>query len=61
MNQYSGRIKAKKFYIDLHDLFNEHDYNKFNKYDRLMVKSQFHRSLAKDIPDNKIGVISNGI
>jgi tetratricopeptide (TPR) repeat protein len=57
----AGRIKVKKFIIDLHDLFAEDAVKDYTKYDKLMVKSEFHRELAKGIPDSKIEIISNGI
>jgi len=60
-NHLAGRIKAKKFFVDLHDLFAELAYKDYDKYDRLFVKSQFHRNLAKHVPDSKMEVISNGI
>lgn len=56
------RIVAKKFLVDLHDLFNEMDHlDKIDSIDRLMVKSKFHRELAPKIKDDKFKVISNGI
>lgn len=56
-------IKAKKKLIDLHDVFagievGEED---LKHIDKLMVKSNFHRQLAQNIPDYKFGIISNGI
>lgn len=60
-NHLAGKIKAKKFLIDLHDLFPADVYKNYNQYDKLMVKSEYHKSLAKDIPDEKIRTISNGI
>lgn len=58
-NHLAGKIKAKKFLIDLHDLFSADLLKNNNQYDYLMVKSKYHRELAKDIPNVKI--ISNGI
>ena len=57
----AGRIKAKKFVIDLHDLFADVEYRDHKKYDKLFVKSKYHRSLAPSVSDNKINIISNGI
>jgi tetratricopeptide (TPR) repeat protein len=60
-NHLAGKIKAKKFIVDLHDLFNADMVKDYDKYDKLFVKSEFHRSLASSVPDRKIEVISNGI
>lgn len=60
-NLWAGRIKAKKFIIDLHDLFSDTEFIHYERYDKLSVKSKFHRSLAKKVPDNKVQIISNGI
>lgn len=56
-----GKIKAKKFIVDLHDLFNAYEHKDFHKYDKLFVKSNYHKSLAGEIPEERIKVISNGI
>lgn len=56
------RISAKKFLVDLHDVFHENSHtDKLNQIDALMVKSKFHAEYAPNIPSNKIEVISNGI
>jgi tetratricopeptide (TPR) repeat protein len=59
----AGKVKAKKLFIDLHDIFNPEDYSKerLKSIDKIMVKSKFHRELAPNIPDNKFVIISNGI
>lgn len=59
----SGKVKTKKFFIDLHDIFHPSNYPKelVKNVDKIMVKSHYHRELAPDIPDNKIVIISNGI
>jgi len=56
-------VKCKKFLVDMHDVFAGSDIeDKFiKKIDRIMVKSNFHRELAPNIPDYKFNVISNGI
>lgn len=55
-------IKCKKFLIDLHDLYAEGQYQGVvPAVDTFMVKSQYHRNLAPNIPDNKFAVVSNGI
>lgn len=56
------KICAKKVYIDLHDVFVEDMYvKKQDNYDKLMVKSKFHREHAPNVLDEKVEVISNGI
>jgi tetratricopeptide (TPR) repeat protein len=59
----AGKIKAKQFLVDLHDIFAGIDYTpeKLEHIDKVMVKSQYHRSLAPNIPDDKILVVSNGL
>ena len=58
----AGKIKTKKFLVDLHDIFNEGDHIPVIKdIDKIMVKSKFHRNLAPNIPDDKFVTISNGI
>ena len=57
----AGKIKAKKFIVDLHDLFNEDSVKNYNRYDKLFVKSEYHRGLAPNVPEEKVRVVSNGI
>ena len=54
----AGRISAKKFLVDLHDLFAESSI-KDKPIDKVMVKSKFHASLAPSMTN--LEVISNGI
>lgn len=59
----ANKIKTKKFYVDLHDVYNGVDFSQdeLNHIDKIMVKSEYHRSLAPKIPDEKFLIISNGI
>lgn len=58
----SHQIVAKKFYVDLHDMWNEVDHvDKLGQIDGFFVKSKYHRDLAPQIPDDKFIIISNGI
>lgn len=59
----AGKIKAKKFFCDLHDIFNGVDMEEENlkHIDKIMVKSRYHRTNAPTIPDNKFVIISNGV
>ncbi len=61
-NYLAGKIKAKKFLVDLHDVFTEIPYlDKTDQIDQIMVKSDYHKDLAPSIPEIKFEVISNGI
>ena len=62
-NNLCGQINSKKFMVDLHDVFSQHTYvGNEDKYDALMVKSNFHKEMAKDFGNQEaIKVISNGI
>ena len=58
----ANKIVAKKFFVDLHDVFSEQDYlDILPSIDKIFVKSQYQRSLAPNIPDDKFVIISNGI
>jgi hypothetical protein len=56
-------IDAKKFFVDLHDLYAGVDIlpEKLNKINKIFVKSQYHRDLAPAIPDSKFVIVSNGV
>ncbi len=56
-------IKARKKFLWLHDVPNLHDFTKENvkKIDKIFVLSKYHRSLLKDIPDDKVLITANGI
>ena len=62
-NFLAGKVKTKKFLVDLHDIFNPTEYTeeKLEHIDRIMVKSNFHRELAPKVPDEKFEIISNCI
>lgn len=59
----AGKVKCKKFLVDLHDLYSGLDFTdeQIENVDKFMVKSNYHRKLAPNIPDSKFAVISNGI
>lgn len=61
--QLSDKIKCRKFLVDLHDLWNSVDVGKdqLNGIDKFMVKSNYHRSLGADLPDDKFAIIGNGV
>lgn len=56
-------IKARKVLMDLHDVANNLDWTKERvaKVDKVMFKSDFHRSMVPNLPDEKVVVLSNGI
>jgi hypothetical protein len=62
-NSLAGKVKAKKFLVDLHDIFDptSYDEEKLKHINKIMVKSRFHRYLAPNIPDDKVVIISNCI
>jgi hypothetical protein len=61
-SSYSRRIKANKFLVDLHDIYHQTDLEShIDAVDKVMVKSEYHRGLAPDIPSSKFKVVSNGI
>lgn len=57
----ASQVKARRFYVDLHDVFSGVDISKedMEHIDSFMVKSKYHRELAPNIPDEKFTVISN--
>jgi tetratricopeptide (TPR) repeat protein len=61
--QLAGKVKAKKFLVDLHDIYSavDLDEEQLRNIDKIMVKSTYQRGLAPTIPLEKFEVISNGI
>lgn len=59
----AGEVKAKKFLVDLHDVYSQVDISDkaLQHVDKFMVKSAYHRALAPKVPDEKFAIISNGI
>jgi tetratricopeptide (TPR) repeat protein len=56
------RIKAKKFLVDLHDLWSPQQFKgNVNQIDKFMVKSNFQKDMGEGIELEKFTVISNGI
>jgi tetratricopeptide (TPR) repeat protein len=56
-------IKAKKLYMDLHDVQSQLDWtdSRMEKVDKVFLKSKYHRSNLPKLPDGKAVIISNGI
>lgn len=62
MGALAGRVKAKKFLVDLHDIWNGVDYKELAPFiDKFIVKSKYHRKCAPEIPDDKFLIVGNGI
>jgi len=61
--QLAGQVKCRKFFVDLHDIYSPVDLHpeQLNAIDKIMVKSNYHRSIAPSIADHKFAIISNGI
>lgn len=56
----AGKVTAKKFYVDLHDVTHPSTFDgKIDSIDGIFVKSEYHKSLLEGLP--KTIVISNGI
>ncbi len=57
-------INAERIFVELQDTTDEGAFMKRDrvaKLTRVFVRSQFHRSLYPNLPDNKVAVIPNGI
>lgn len=55
-------VKARLKFVDLHDVVEpERVYSAAEYVDKFFVKSQYHRSLYPELPDDKFVVIGNGI
>lgn len=61
-NTLADKVNCRKFYCDLHDIFYPESINpKIGQTDKVFVKSNYHKSLGKDMDKSKFVVISNGI
>lgn len=58
-------IKAKKIYLDVHDdplpMLGDYKPERWMKFQKMMVKSQFQRARLPEIPDDKFAIIPNGL
>lgn len=60
--QLVDKIKAKKVYLDLHDIYFGGDLeDKQKNIDKIMVKSYYHKTLGKNLSDDKFLIVSNGV
>lgn len=61
-NIFNSLIKAKKKFVWLHDVPLNGQYDNYTDYDKIIVLSQFHKSLlSKNIPEERVFVSRNGI
>jgi len=56
-------LNAGKVFVDMHDVVGKGEFNekRIVKLDKVFVKTNFHRSLFPNIPDEKIAIIPNGM
>jgi tetratricopeptide (TPR) repeat protein len=56
-------INSTKIFVDLHDVIQagELTEKRLAKVNKIFVKSQFHRSLFPEVPDEKFVIVPNGI
>lgn len=56
-------IKAKKFFVDLHDVVTQVDYSMetMNAIDGVFFKSQYHSDMLPKLPSEKAFIVGNGI
>jgi glycosyltransferase involved in cell wall biosynthesis len=54
---------AKKIVLDMHDVSGAPEFTKerLAKVDKIFVKTDYHRSLYPDVPDEKFVIVGNGI
>lgn len=61
--QLAPVIKARKFYVDLHDVVAQVDYSKdtMDAIDGIFFKSKYHRDMLPQLPNSKAFIVGNGI
>jgi glycosyltransferase involved in cell wall biosynthesis len=57
-----ANINTTKLFVDVHDVIPEGEFTekRLKQIDKIFVKTQFHRSLFPNVPDEKIAVVPNG-
>jgi glycosyltransferase involved in cell wall biosynthesis len=57
------QINAPKIFLDLHDAVQADQFTptRLQRLTKILIKTQFHRSLFPNVPDDKIAVIPNGM
>lgn len=60
---FDSKVNARKKYLWLHDVMEVGEFTseRLNNLDKVIVLSEYHRSLFPNIPDNKIFLSANGI
>lgn len=55
--------KANRVWLDLHDVPNPREFSedRLEKVDKIFVKSDYHRSLLPNVPDEKFVIVPNGV
>lgn len=56
-------LNVGKIFVDVHDVIPKGEFNekRLEKISKVLVKTEFHRSLFPNVPDEKIAVIPNGM
>lgn len=56
-------LKAKRILFDAHDVLNPAEWSekRYNKVEKIFVKSQYHREFLPKVPDEKFIIVPNGI
>lgn len=56
-------LNVGKVFVDLHDVIGKGEFNekRLAKVDKIFVKTNFHRSLFPNVPDEKIAIVPNGM
>jgi glycosyltransferase involved in cell wall biosynthesis len=64
MRALDWSINAERIFIDAHDIMDDRiliNQSRIKKITRIIFKSQFHRSLCPNLPDQKTAIIPNGL
>lgn len=61
--ELAGKIKCRKFFVDLHDIVNDNALSdvQSRNIDKVFFKSNCHRSLLMKLPQEKVCVVGNGV
>lgn len=56
-------LNVGKIFVDVHDVIPKGEFNekRLEKIEKILLKTNFHRSLFPNVPDEKIAVIPNGM
>lgn len=57
------KLNAKKIFVDMHDVVPKEEFipERLERIDKVFVKTQAHRKLYPNVPDEKIVIIPNGV